>query len=294
VGNGRFADAGLAPKVTLAIDPTLETPMKSHLRYAVCILALALTAQAAAAAQITFYEGEGFRGRAFTTNRPVTNFKSYGFNDRASSVVVNSGNWVVCEDARYSGRCVLLRRGAYDSLQRMGVNNRITSTRKADRRSSDYADAPAPLQTADYKYRRRPNERVYEARVTDVRAVVGPTDRRCWVERERVQERSGPNVGGAIVGAVIGGVLGHQIGSGRGKDVATAGGAVVGGVIGANVNRDRNDGYSRNARRCDSYDNDDPEYWDVTYEFRGVEHYVQMSAPPGRTILVNRNGEPRQ
>jgi uncharacterized protein YcfJ len=294
VGGGRFANAGLASKVMLVIDPTLETSMKSPLRYAVCILALALTAQVAAAAQITFYEGENFRGRAFTTNRPVTNFKSHGFNDRASSVVVDSGNWVVCEDVRYSGRCVLLRRGAYDSLRRMGVNDRITSTRKADRRSGDFADAPAPLPAADYEYRRRANERVYEARVTDVRAVVGSTDRRCWVERERVQERSGPNVGGAIVGAVIGGVLGHQIGSGRGNDAATAGGAVVGGVIGANVNRNRDDSYSRSTRRCDSYDNDDPEYWDVTYEYRGVEHYVQMSAPPGRTILVNRNGEPRQ
>jgi uncharacterized protein YcfJ len=33
-------------------------------------------------------------------------------------------------------------------------------------------------------------------------------------------------------------------------------------------------------------------YWDVTYEFRGVERSVQMSAPPGRTIAVNGYGEP--
>jgi hypothetical protein len=31
----------------------------------------------------------------------------------------------------------------------------------------------------------------------------------------------------------------------------------------------------------------------VTYVFRGLEHRVQMSAPPGATILVNGNGEPR-
>jgi hypothetical protein len=31
----------------------------------------------------------------------------------------------------------------------------------------------------------------------------------------------------------------------------------------------------------------------VTYEFQGVEHRVQMNAPPGPTILVNRDGEPR-
>jgi hypothetical protein len=31
----------------------------------------------------------------------------------------------------------------------------------------------------------------------------------------------------------------------------------------------------------------------VTYEFRGVEHRVQMTAPPGQTIAVNGRGEPR-
>src|SRR5207244_1954967 len=73
--------------------------------------------------------------------------------------------------------------------------------------------------------------------VASVRAVVGPPEQRCWVEREQVQSGGGPNVPGAIVGGVIGGILGHQIGSGRGNDAATAGGAVAGAAIGANVNR---------------------------------------------------------
>ena len=37
-----------------------------------------------------------------------------------------------------------------------------------------------------------------------------------------------------------------------------------------------------------------PEYWDVSYDYRGVEHWVRMEYPPGATIAVNRNGEPRQ
>ena len=270
--------------------------MSWHLRSALCISALILAAQAVQAAQITFYEGEDFRGRAFTTKRPVTNFKNYGFNDRASSVVVDSGDWVVCEDSRYTGRCVLLSRGAYDSLQRMGVNNRITSARRADRGRGEYVEGGAPLASPDYEYRRRPNERVYEARVTSARAVLGEADRHCWVEREQVQERSGPNAGGAVAGAIIGGILGHQIGSGRGRDVATVGGVVVGGAIGANTGRDRDDRdpYDRDVRRCETNENATPDYWNVTYDYRGVEHYVKMSGPPGRTILVNRDGEPRQ
>ena len=69
-----------------------------------------------------------------------------------------------------------------------------------------------------------------------VRAVVGPPEQRCWVERQQVvEDRGNANVGGAIVGALIGGVLGHQIGGGRGRDVATAGGAVAGAAIGSNA-----------------------------------------------------------
>jgi hypothetical protein len=33
--------------------------------------------------------------------------------------------------------------------------------------------------------------------------------------------------------------------------------------------------------------------WDVTYEFKGVERHVQLSAPPGPTIAVNGYGQPR-
>jgi uncharacterized protein YcfJ len=270
--------------------------MKRSLQSALCVGTLVLAAQAVQAAQITFYEGEGFRGRAFTTKRPVTNFKSAGFNDRASSVVVDSGDWVVCDDSEYAGRCMLLRRGAYDSLQRLGLDNRVSSVRQADRRKGDYTEAPAPLEAPTYEYRRRANEPVFEARVTSVHAVLRDSNRHCWVERDQVEDRGGRNTGGAVAGAIIGAIVGHQVGNGRTRDVATVGGAVAGGVIGSNVGRDRDDydRYDRDVRRCEGRANAAPDYWNVTYEYRNVEHYVKMTAPPGRTIYVNRSGEPRQ
>ena len=76
-----------------------------------------------AVAQITFYEGEGFRGRAFTTDKQIGNFDRTGFNDRASSVVVDRGRWEVCTDARFEGRCVVLRRGSYESLGGLGMSD---------------------------------------------------------------------------------------------------------------------------------------------------------------------------
>ncbi len=264
-------------------------------RFAVALAGLALAASAFA--EVTFYENEDFQGRSFTTRTAVANFGRGGFNDRASSVVVTSDRWEVCEDAGFRGRCVVLREGQYPSLAAMGLNDRVSSVRTVARnaRIDDGRFAPPPV--VDRDYRRRRNERLFEAPVTSVRAVVGTPDQRCWVEREQVaQDQGDSRVPGAIVGAVIGGILGHQIGGGTGKDLATAGGAVAGAAVGANVGRDR-DGrqvVTRDVRRCENVPSQaHPDYWDVTYTFRGVEHRVQLTAPPGRTVTVNRRGEPR-
>ena len=258
------------------------------LTYAIAIFGFSLCTQAMA--QITFYEGEGFRGRAFTADKRVYDFERFGFNDRASSVVVDRGRWEVCEDSGFGGRCAVLRHGSYDSLRGMGLDNRISSVRPVGGQARFENEAPPPLAAPTYEYRHRPSERLYEASVTSVRAVVGPPERRCWMEREQVGGRGEPNVGGAIVGGIIGGILGHQVGGGRGKDAATAGGAIAGAAIGSNVGRE---GYARDVERCETAASGPPEYWDVTYDFRGVEHRVQMSSPPGRTVMVNQRGEPR-
>jgi uncharacterized protein YcfJ len=249
-----------------------------------------------AAAQITFYERERFEGRSFTTDQAIGNFGRQGFNDRASSVVVAGGRWEVCDDAGFGGRCVFLRPGQYASLQAMGLNDRISSVRAVapSTRLDDRRYAPAPV--AVYDSRRRGNERLYEANVTSVRAVVGTPEQRCWVEREQVvQERAGTNVPAAVLGAVLGGVLGHQVGGGRGKDVATAGGAVAGAMIGANVGRGGEaQAQTRDVQRCASAPAQArPDYWDVTYDFRGQEHRMQMTTQPGATVVVNEQGEPR-
>ena len=135
--------------------------------------------------------------------------------------------------------------------------------------------------------------------MTSVRAVVGPPEQRCWVERQDVVTNApggGANIPGAIAGAVIGGIIGHQIGGGRGQDIATAGGAVGGAALGANVGRGSGGQQvvSQDVQRCETVaSNSRPDYWDVTYNFRGAQHRVQMTAPPGPTIYVNAQGEPR-
>lgn len=258
--------------------------------------AVALLLASPVLAQITFYEGEGFRGRAFTTARQVGDFSRTGFNDRASSVVVDKGRWEVCEDARFGGRCVVLRPGSYESLDGMGLENSVSSVRPVSERGRYENEAPEPLPAPTYDYRRRPNERLYEVRIDSVREVrASSPEQRCWIEHEPGSQtsRGDPNMGGAVVGALIGGVLGHQVGSGRGNDAATVAGAVAGAAIGSNYGSDGPvTTFTRDVRRCDRVDGP-PQYWDVTYRWRGQERYVMMTRPPGPTITVNGLGEPR-
>ena len=265
--------------------------MNNKLRPLFGIAAVAFVAHAST--QVTFYEGEGFRGRAFAVSGEVRNFDRTGFNDRASSVVVDRGRWEVCEDARFQGRCVVLRRGSYDTLRGMGMENRISSVRKVDDRRHYDNEAPQALAAPNYEYRRRPNERLREVPITSARAVMGPPEQRCWVERGQVGEKRDLNVPGAIIGGLLGGIIGHQIGGGTGNTVATIGGAVGGGALGANIDRIRDPQSGQDVRRCENVAGQAPQYWDVTYNYKGVQHRVQMNTPPGQTITVNDRGEPR-
>ncbi len=245
--------------------------MNTLLRVALAVAAVAISTQAAAqstqaAAQITFYEHDNFAGRSFTTQKRVNNFRQIGFNDRASSVVVRRGNrWEACEDVKFSGRCVVLRPGRYPSLSSMGLNDRVSSVRIVNKNARIDNSRYAPAPVAYYDSRRRNNERLYTANVTSVRAVVGPPEQRCWIEREQVvQDQSNTNLAAAIAS-----ILGYQIG---GEQQTT----------------------TRDVQRCANVPSQArPDHWDVTYNFRGQEHRIQTTTPPGPTITVNGKGEPR-
>ncbi|MCV2356509.1 beta/gamma crystallin-related protein [Paucibacter sp. B2R-40] len=266
--------------------------MSPTLKLLAAAAGLALAAQASA--QITFYEHDNFGGRSFKTQNKVSNLQRYGFNDLASSAVVSSDRWEICDQQNFGGRCVILRRGNYLSLSAMGLNDRISSARAvpANQQYEEQRYAPAPVSV--YDSRRRNDERLYEAEVTSVRAVMGKPQQRCWVEQQQVSQASNANVPGALVGGLLGGVLGHQVGGGRGRDLATVGGVVAGAAIGSQVNGNSPSTRAQDVQRCSSDDgNGQPEYWDVGYQFRGQAHHVQMNSAPGRTVIVNRQGEPR-
>ena len=244
-----------------------------------------------ASAQITLYDGDGLRGRTFSASQAVADLGRSGFNDRASSLVVDTGRWQLCDEAGFPGRCVVVGAGRYGSLRSLNMNNRISSIQPV---AADVAEVAAAQNTGDF--RRRPSETLTEVPVTSVRAVMGPPEQRCWIESEQVATPAwrGPNVPGAIVGGLLGGILGHQVGGGVGKGVVTTLGAIGGASLGSRAGANGVDMTTQDVRHCDRSVSGIPRYWDVTYAYAGVVHNVQVAAPPGLTILVNEYGEPRQ
>lgn len=91
--------------------------------------ALALAASATAMAEVVLYEDDNFAGATQRIYLLQDDLARVGFNDTASSVVVRSGNWQLCSDARYGGQCITLGPGRYRSLREMDMNDRISSVR---------------------------------------------------------------------------------------------------------------------------------------------------------------------
>jgi uncharacterized protein YcfJ len=103
-----------------------------------------------------------------------------------------------------------------------------------------------------------PADQIYQAPVTSVQAVSGAPEQRCWTERKQI----GPI---ELPGAIVTGV--GDLLSGQHSEMPLV-------------------------RHCETTPGTTA-YWDVTYNFRGVEHRVQLSAPPGPTVAVNGYGDPR-
>ena len=228
--------------------------MKILIKSALAVSALVLGSQSMA--QIVLYEGEGFRGRSVVVDRDMRNLDRRGLGDSTRSIVVERGRWEVCERPRFEGTCAILRRGNYPNLRGSGLEANISSIRKAGegRRHVNEFQAAAG---EDYRYRRRASERTTEVPVTNVRAIMGDANQRCWVERQQ----AAPVDPGA---AMIAGILGYQIG-----------------------------GAPQSVQRCTTVQGP-PAYYEVTYNFRGSPRTVQMAAPPpNNRVVVNERGEPR-
>jgi hypothetical protein len=80
--------------------------------------------------RVVLYEGPNLSGRSFLVRSDfMTNLDGTGFNDRASSLRVESGYWLFCSDSGLRGTCRTFGPGDYPSLP-PGLNNQISSGRR--------------------------------------------------------------------------------------------------------------------------------------------------------------------
>ena len=91
--------------------------------------AVALACSSLAAADITLYGQENFRGRSISVDGPIPDLRGSRLDDRASSVSVRGGTWLLCSEPFYAGACVTVAPGDYPSLRAAGLNNAVSSAR---------------------------------------------------------------------------------------------------------------------------------------------------------------------
>jgi uncharacterized protein YcfJ len=120
--------------------------MKSFLKAALAIAAMVAAGQTLA--QVTFYQDENYKGATFTTERPVDNFRQFGFNEKATSVIVSGKLWEVCDRVRFGGHCTVLRPGQYPSLAALGLERQVASVRAVGREERINESRYAPVAAA--------------------------------------------------------------------------------------------------------------------------------------------------
>ena len=97
-----------------------------------CVLATCALASVSVAADLTLYADGDFEGRPLNVVIDLRQLGSLNFNDRASSIVIDKGAWILCTEEDFTGSCVTLEPGRYGSLRELGLDDTITSVRRRD------------------------------------------------------------------------------------------------------------------------------------------------------------------
>jgi len=74
------------------------------------------------------FEHAGYQGQPYEVRGDMPDLTAIRFNDKASSIKILRGEWQVCEDVDYQGRCWILTRD--EGLLGRDLNDRISSIRR--------------------------------------------------------------------------------------------------------------------------------------------------------------------
>jgi len=88
--------------------------------------------------QIVVYDQNDFQGHALTIDRPVADLNTLHFDNKVASLQIKgAGDWVLCENKNYTGRCARVQSEAVN-LKLFALNDRVSSLYPVP------APAPAP------------------------------------------------------------------------------------------------------------------------------------------------------
>ncbi|EGF31258.1 17 kDa surface antigen [Oxalobacteraceae bacterium IMCC9480] len=79
---------------------------------------------------VELYTAPNFGGNRYLLNQDLDNFSNGGFNDRIASFTISGGQWEMCVDAGFRGRCVVFGPGRYANLGQL--SNQLSSMRRVD------------------------------------------------------------------------------------------------------------------------------------------------------------------
>ena len=100
----------------------------SSLRELAVVGGPAQSAVAAGVGSVQLFGQPNFNGRTAQIDRDASDFNSFNFNDRASSLIVQGNAWELCTDADYRGTCRTFAPGRYPTLG-YGMSKAISSAR---------------------------------------------------------------------------------------------------------------------------------------------------------------------
>jgi Beta/Gamma crystallin len=78
---------------------------------------------------LILYQQDYFRGASYAVSGDEPDLGWSHFDDRASSVEVRRGVWLLCTDSRFRGRCITVDHDV-QKLSRMGMDDKISSVRR--------------------------------------------------------------------------------------------------------------------------------------------------------------------
>jgi hypothetical protein len=77
--------------------------------------------------QIVVYDQNDFKGHAITIDRPVADLGTLHFDNKVASLQIKgAGDWVLCENKNYKGRCARVQSQAVN-LKLFQLNDRVSS-----------------------------------------------------------------------------------------------------------------------------------------------------------------------